>query len=138
MAAMSWHSGFRFTLKHTVRPPDLSAAGYQLMSGRLLATEEGNASALFLYETVGGSRLSLLMRPMTADLTLAETGVSRGEWNICAWIEHGMGYALVAATPHLELDQLSDRIRAAFQPGIAPPSTLREGAHLARALALFD
>jgi anti-sigma factor RsiW len=35
-------------LNRTVMPPDLSRFGYTLIGGRLLATEQGNAAALFI------------------------------------------------------------------------------------------
>jgi anti-sigma factor RsiW len=97
--------------------PDLSAAGYKLMGGWLLGSESGTASALLLYETSDGRRLSLLMRPMAPDLSSPEVELSRGTWNTCAWIAYGMGYALVAEAPRDELDRLSDQIRGEFQPG---------------------
>jgi len=51
-------------LHRPVTPPDLSTLGYHLLGGRLLATEQGNAAALFVYDDPQGNRLSVLERPM--------------------------------------------------------------------------
>ena len=51
-------------LDRTVVAPDLSALGYHLIGGRLLATERGGAAALLMYDDASGHRLSLLLRPM--------------------------------------------------------------------------
>jgi anti-sigma factor RsiW len=104
-------------LNRKVNPPDLSTQSYQLIGGRLLATERGGAAALFMYQTVNGDRLSLLMRPMSADLHAPEVDLSRGSVSACAWIAHGMGYALVAAAPEKVLDKLSDQVRQELGAG---------------------
>jgi anti-sigma factor RsiW len=39
-----------------VSPPDLSGFSYRLIGGRLLATEQGNPAALFMYEDIAGQR----------------------------------------------------------------------------------
>ncbi len=104
-------------LDRKVNPPDLSNEGYQLIGGRLLATERGGAAALFMYQTAQGDRLSLLMRPMAADLHAPEVDVSHGSVSACAWIAHGMGYALVAAAPENVLDTLSGQVKEELGAG---------------------
>jgi anti-sigma factor RsiW len=99
-------------LNRKVAPPDLSGSGYRLIGGRLLATGNGDASALLLYETSAGQRLSLLMRPMAPGFESPEVGLSRGEWNTYAWVGHGIGCALVASASRTELDKLADQIKA--------------------------
>jgi anti-sigma factor RsiW len=98
-------------LSRKVSPPLLDALGYRLIGGRLLATEQGGAAALFMYEDAQGQRLSLVLRPMTRDLLAAQTDVRRGAVNGCAWIANGMGYVVIASLPDDELDRVADRVR---------------------------
>ena len=97
-------------LHRSVTPPDLSAAGYRLLGGRLLATEHGGAAALFVYDDAQGNRLSVLMRPMAPELQAAHADISQGEVNGCTWIVKGIGYAVVAAAPDATLDRVADQI----------------------------
>jgi anti-sigma factor RsiW len=104
-------------LRRTVAPPDLSAAGYRLLGGRLLATERGGAAALFVYDDAQGNRLSVLMRPMGPELSATRADMSQGPVNGCIWIEKGMGYAVVAASPDEALDRVAQEIRQQAPPG---------------------
>ncbi|HEY6434513.1 MAG TPA: anti-sigma factor [Acetobacteraceae bacterium] len=104
-------------LDRSVAPPDLSASGYHLIGGRLLATEHGNAAALFMYENAGGQRLSLLFRPMAPTMRASPKDISQGRMNGCAWIDKGMGYAVVGVMPDSELDGIADDIRVALNTG---------------------
>jgi anti-sigma factor RsiW len=97
-------------LRRSVSPPDLSALGYRLLGGRLLATEHGGAAALFVYDDAQGNRLSVLLRPMAPELSAARTDIARGPLTGCSWIGGGMGYAVVGAAPDRELDQIADQI----------------------------
>ncbi len=101
-------------LERQVAPPDLSAFGYRLIGGRLLATEHGGAAALFMYDDAKGDRLSLLLRPMAADLLAGRTDIGSAAMNGCAWIEKGMGYAVVARLPDAELDRIATGISTTF------------------------
>lgn len=105
-------------LHRSVTPPDLSAAGYHLLGGRLLATEHGGASALFVYDDAQGNRLSVLMRPMAPEFRAAQADISQGSVNGCTWIAKGMGYAVVAVEPDQTLNEIADQIsRQAGNPG---------------------
>jgi anti-sigma factor RsiW len=95
-------------LNRKVTPPDLSAIGYRLIGGRLLATERGGAAALFMYENDAHVRLSVVVRPMAPDLHAPQTEMASGGFNLCAWIENGLGYAVVAAEPDAEIDRVFD------------------------------
>ena len=50
-------------LNRQVAPPDLAAAGYELLGGRLVASSHG-AAALFVYENAHHKRLIIYVRPM--------------------------------------------------------------------------
>ncbi len=97
-------------LHRPVTPPDLSTLGYHLLGGRLLATEQGNAAALFVYDDPQGNRLSVLERPMATGLTADREDMAEGAVSGCTWIDGGMGFAVVAALPDEVLDRVADQI----------------------------
>ncbi len=98
-------------LNRRVTPPDLSAAGWHLLGGRLLATERGGAAALFMYDNPQGQRLSIVMRPMAPDLATPKPQLMGGAVNGSAWIAGGLGYAVVAAAPQDEITEVSKLVR---------------------------
>jgi len=98
-------------LNRRVAPPDLGAAGWHLLGGRLLATERGGAAALFMYDNQQGQRLSIVMRPMAPDLATPEPQRMGGAVNGSAWIVGGVGYAVVAAAPQDEITEVSKLVR---------------------------
>jgi anti-sigma factor RsiW len=98
-------------LRRSVAAPDLSALGYRLLGGRLLATERGGAAALFVYDDPQGNRLSVLLRPMAPELRAGRADIVQGSLSGCTWIGGGMGYAVVGAAPDQTLDQIADQIR---------------------------
>lgn len=98
-------------LDRPVAPPDLSAQGYHLLGGRLLASPRGPA-ALFVYENDRKTRLTLYVRPMKAGpSTTPIHQVDAKSGDGCAWVEHGIGYMVMAAEPYDELLRLSDEVR---------------------------
>ena len=99
-------------LRREVVPANLSALGFDLIGGRLLATEHGGAAALLMYQDARGDRLSLLLRPMARDLRAPRSDVSQGPLKGSAWIDNGLGYAVVAALPNSELDRVADTVRS--------------------------
>ena len=86
-------------LNRAVAPPDLTALGYQLLGGRLLATERGSSAALFMYENSSGHRLSIVVRPMSQDLRAPRFEMAQGATNGCGWIGKGLGIAVI---PHCQ------------------------------------
>ncbi len=99
-------------LERNVTPPDLSGFGFRLIGGRLLATERGRPAALFMYDNAEGDRLSLLLRPMAPGFHALQTDMSQAGLNGCAWIDRGLGYAIVGPFADNELDRMADQIRA--------------------------
>jgi anti-sigma factor RsiW len=97
-------------LHRNVAPPDLSASGYRLLGGRLLATEHGGAAALFVYDDVQGNRLSVVMRPMAPELRAPHADIAQGAVNGCSWIDKGIGYAVVAVASGEALDLIAEQI----------------------------
>jgi anti-sigma factor RsiW len=97
-------------LKRVVVAPDLSALGYHLVGGRLLATEHGGAAALLIYDDGNRNRISVLLRPMTPDLRTPGEAIQRDGVNGLAWIANGLGIAVVAALPESDLTPLAAQI----------------------------
>lgn len=104
-------------LAQPVSLPDLSGAGYRLMGGRVVATQNGPAG-LFMYDDARGGRIAILMRPMVRRDENAPMARHReGDVMGYAWADDGMGYSLVgamAAADHLHpiADEARRQIRA--------------------------
>jgi len=99
-------------LQRVIAPPDLSEFGYKLLGGRLLATEQGRPAALFMYEGPNNERLSVIMRPMAPNLYTAPTDLAQGTINGSGWIDDGLGLAVVAELPEVELERIARQIKA--------------------------
>ncbi|KQT45666.1 hypothetical protein ASG52_15940 [Methylobacterium sp. Leaf456] len=101
---------FSARLDRRVGVPELSASGYRLMGGRLVATPHGPAG-LLMYDDPRGTRLVMLMRPMAqpGDAPMREhrTGAATGY----AWAQDGLGYSLVGASDPAILHPLANEIR---------------------------
>ena len=97
-------------LRHPVTPPDLAMLRYRFMGGRLVATAHG-AAALFMYDNDRGTRLSIFVRPMRNDETTPILVLDIGDVEGCAWVEHGIGYTLIADEPYKELARMSEYVR---------------------------
>jgi anti-sigma factor RsiW len=98
-------------LHQAVKVPDLAAAGYRLMGGRLVATSHGPA-AMFMYDDDHGSRIVLLTRPMnSADRNAPMTGQSSGDVAGFAWADRGLGYSLVGQAPMESLRPIANEVR---------------------------
>ncbi len=78
------------------RLPDLTAAGFQPVSGRLLSTDEGPA-AMVIYEDGGGHKVSFYVRPPGPKNTFLPRG-SRSDGDLQAqyWSGGGYNYAMVS------------------------------------------
>ncbi|MFG1350230.1 anti-sigma factor family protein [Xanthobacter autotrophicus] len=102
-----------WTAKRVGRPvaiPDLAAAGYRLMGGRVVPTEHGPA-ALFMYDDDRGTRLVMQARPMRSDGDMPMSPHAQGELNGLAWADNGLGYSLVGAMAPDRLHPLANEVR---------------------------
>jgi len=98
-------------LNRQVAPPDLSAAGYELLGGRLVASPHG-AAALFVYENTHHKRLIIYVRPMAEPgETTAIKAVDVDDLDGCTWIDQGIGYSLIANESYAHLQELSQGVR---------------------------
>jgi anti-sigma factor RsiW len=66
---------------------------------------------LFLYDDDRGTRIAMLMRPMTVDRTAPMTRHSYGPIEGYAWANKGVGYTLVAAASPDVLHPLANEVR---------------------------
>lgn len=98
-----------------LKPPVLEAQGFQLMGGRLLPGESGQARAQFMYEDQAGQRVTLyvsVLKPGTAATSApasfqwSSDGASHGFY----WIDGRQGYALSASLPRERLQTLANAI----------------------------
>ncbi|GAA4477172.1 anti-sigma factor family protein [Gluconacetobacter asukensis] len=96
-------------LGRSVRPPDLSAAGYNLTGGQLVTTDHGPA-CLFFYRDGDGTQISLFVRPMHGkDMTAPMRPMRRTPGYV--WAQDGLGISMMADTPVSGLHALADRAR---------------------------
>lgn len=95
--------------------PDLSASGYRLMGGRLVATSHGPA-AMLMYDDDRGTRLVMLTRPMAADQNAPMSLSSQGAVSGFTWADGGMGYSLVGAAPPDLLRPIANEVRRKARP----------------------
>jgi anti-sigma factor RsiW len=88
-----------------IRPPDLSANGFQLIGGRLLPGKTTPA-AFLMYEDSLGRRLALYLTRSEGEereLAFAEVPGSQAFW----WVEDGLGCALAGDLPRETLRRLA-------------------------------
>jgi anti-sigma factor RsiW len=105
---VKWVSG---RLHRPVAVPDLKASGYRFMGGRLVATAHGPA-ALFMYDDDHGTRLVMMVRPMTVDkedVPMSEHLL--GDTGTVAWSQNGVGYSLAGPASATSLHPLADEVR---------------------------
>jgi anti-sigma factor RsiW len=74
--------------------PNLAAAGFRLMGGRLLPAEDGPA-AQFMYESTNAERLTLYLRAGVGGETAFRYHEEGGIGAFC-WSDEGFGYAIAA------------------------------------------
>lgn len=81
-------------LGNEVRPPDLNAAGFQLVGGRLLPSTTGPA-AQFMYQDVKGQRLTLYVRTHAPDTRETAFRYEKDDGiGVFYWVDGPLGYAL--------------------------------------------
>jgi anti-sigma factor RsiW len=93
-----------------VTPPDLTTAGYRFMGGRLIATQQGPA-ALFMYDDDKGTRLTMTVRKMEIERSAPMRPVGGAAIDGYAWVDGGVGYAIVGHASETVLKPLADEAR---------------------------
>jgi len=90
--------------------PELSAAGYRFMGGRVVAGAQG-AAVLLMYDDDRGTRLVMLARPMKNAPNSTMAAVAQGGVRGFVWSEKGVGYSLVGEAATDTLHPLANEIR---------------------------
>ncbi len=104
---VSWASQ---RLGHSVMLPDLTASGYRLMGGRIVASSHG-PGLMLMYDNDRGTRLVMLTRPMQMDRSQPMAQHSEGTTTGFSWAADGMGYSLVGPSTASDLHPLANNIR---------------------------
>jgi anti-sigma factor RsiW len=97
-------------LQRSVAAPDLSAAGYRFMGGRVVATAHGPAG-MFMYDDDHGTRLVMLTRPMAVEQNAPMSQHVSGAVVGIAWANKGIGYTLVGPATAEKLHPLASEVR---------------------------
>jgi len=97
-------------LHQPVKVPDLTASGYRLMGGRLVATSHGPA-VMFMYDDDQGARLVMLTRPMLTDQSAPMAPHSDDGVSGFAWADDGLGYSLVGQAAPDSLKPIANEAR---------------------------
>jgi len=97
-------------IRRQVAVPDLSAAGYRFLGGRLVATEHGPAG-LFVYQDGDGGRITMLVRPMALERDTPMLKEQRGRVAGFAWAQDGLGYSVMGAGRPEAIHPLADEVR---------------------------
>jgi len=105
--------------------PDLMAAGFRLMGGRLLPAEDGSA-AQFMYQNNSGDRLTLYLRAGVGDET-AFRYHEEGGVGAFYWSDEGFGYAIAAKADRNLLLRIAELVYRQTSPvgaaGKIPPES---------------
>lgn len=103
-------------LRSPVAVPDLNAAGYRFIGGRLVTTPHGPA-AMFIYDDANGVRLAVMVRPMEREKNTAMIEREDEDLNGVSWATDGLGYSLVAPRSPHALYPLADEVRRQVNGG---------------------
>lgn len=98
-----------------VRIPDLQAAGFRLVGGRLLP-DAPKPAAQFMYESASGTRLTLYVNPDASNRSSAFRYVQAGTVGSFYWIDGSFGYALTGEVAREQLLGVAEAVYRALNP----------------------
>ncbi|MBM3569755.1 MAG: anti-sigma factor [Alphaproteobacteria bacterium] len=102
-------------MKRPILVPDLAAAGYSFVGGRLLPGERGPASQL-MYQDTAGLRVTLYMKGEPESAAPAAFRLAHAEGvGVMHWNDRGLGFALVGAVEPAALERLAHLIYGQIQ-----------------------
>jgi anti-sigma factor RsiW len=97
-------------LGRPVQVPDLSAMGYRLVNGRVVAAIYGPA-AMLVYADAGGNHLTVYLQPMQVGAPAAMRPIQTEALNGYAWIEQKIGYTVMSDDAKERLHAAANRVR---------------------------
>ncbi|MBS0445253.1 MAG: anti-sigma factor [Proteobacteria bacterium] len=97
-------------LQRQVSIPDLTKSGFRFIGGRLVSTEHGPAG-MFIYDGAGGTRLAMIVRPMSIEQDTPMMKRSAGPLAGFTWATRGLGFSVVAPEAPENLHPLADEVR---------------------------
>ncbi|QNA85488.1 anti-sigma factor [Sphingomonas sp. So64.6b] len=100
-------------LERPVAVPNLSAAGFELIGGRVVPTPHGPA-ALYMFDNGQGVRLVMLTRKMALDRDAPMREGTSGSISSVSWSRDGLGYSLVGPLAASVLHPIADAARRQF------------------------
>jgi anti-sigma factor RsiW len=106
---------FSSRLNRSIVLPDLKAAGYRFMGGRLVATEDGPA-AMLMYDDDHGTRITVYARPMASPRSTKTIPIQTQAAGGYAWICDGLGYAVVSGAQGKDLRSVASSVRHQVDP----------------------
>jgi anti-sigma factor RsiW len=96
-----------------VRAPQLAAAGFELVGGRLLPGEAGPA-AQFMYQDARGARLTLYVRTAEDNRETAFRYAQEGKVGVFYWVDGPFGYALSGELERAQLLAVAESVYRAL------------------------
>ncbi len=93
--------------------PDLTANGFELVGGRLLAVSEGPA-AQFMYENAAGTRITLFAARGNGTQMAEFSYEQKGDTGTFTWADENLRYAIIGDIPREDLNALAIRVYEAF------------------------
>ncbi|MEZ5592118.1 MAG: anti-sigma factor [Gammaproteobacteria bacterium] len=97
-------------LAASIQAPKLTAAGFELLGGRLLPAGDGPA-AQFMYQNAQGQRLTLFVRKdVKGSPDTAFQFAEKNQLNAFYWIDQDLGYALIGDVERDILTQLATSV----------------------------
>ncbi|QRM28627.1 anti-sigma factor [Microvirga sp. VF16] len=94
--------------------PNLNAQGYRLIGGRLLP-DSGEAAAQFMYENVGGNRLTLYARSGGNEAQTSFRFEEQDGVSAFSWIDKGLSYVVSAKADRAQLLPIAEAIYKQFE-----------------------
>lgn len=90
--------------------PDLTAAGYDLMGGRVVVTPHGPA-IMIMYADATGGRVALVSRPMAIDKNAPMKAYNEDGIAGYVWSDNGLGYSLFGRESPEALNSVAKDVR---------------------------
>jgi anti-sigma factor RsiW len=94
--------------------PNLNAQGYRLIGGRLLPSG-GAAAAQFMYENIGGNRLTIYVRSDSSEAHTAFRFEEENGISAFLWIDNGLSYVVSAKADRGQLLPIAESIYKQFE-----------------------